>query len=54
MDGGEEAGLPLPCGTDMERQRRRHMITAVLEHRGDTLVTELPCGLYELQAELSI
>ena len=29
------------------------MITAVLEHRGDTLVTELPCGLYELQAELS-
>ena len=29
------------------------MITAVLEHRGNILVVELPCRLYELQADLS-
>ncbi len=29
------------------------MITAVLEHRGDALVVELPCRLYELQKDLS-
>ena len=29
------------------------MITAVLEHRGNTLVVELPCKLYELQEHLS-
>ena len=29
------------------------MITAVLEHRGNTLVVELPCRLYELQEDLS-
>lgn len=29
------------------------MITAVLEHRGNTLVAELPCKLYELQEHLS-
>lgn len=29
------------------------MITAVLEYRGNTLVVELPCRLYELQEDLS-
>ena len=29
------------------------MITAVLEHRGNILVVELPCRLYELQEDLS-
>lgn len=29
------------------------MITAVLEHRGNTLVVGLPCKLYELQGHLS-
>lgn len=29
------------------------MITAVLEHRGNTLAVELPCRLYELQEDLS-
>ncbi len=29
------------------------MITAVLEHRGNTLAVELPCKLYELQEHLS-
>lgn len=29
------------------------MITAVLEHRGNTLVVELPCKLHELQEDLS-
>lgn len=29
------------------------MITAVLEHRGNILVVELPCKLYELQEHLS-
>ena len=29
------------------------MITAVLEHRGNTLVVELPCRLYELQEDLA-
>lgn len=28
------------------------MITAVLEYRGNTLVVELPCRLYELQEHL--